>query len=272
MAELDIFLRFPETEDEILELGDDLERYRGIVKSLRHVKALARAKATPALKYRIFYCSANIKSFVEKANTLFNGKHLHNIANSIREILGATCSNIQSCDTFKKDAEYHNWNLGTCQTEPSEDIVKGAAQKNIDEPGCAVIQMLNGSDWYKRAILPVVVDSYHHHEHPLLSVIKISSNIDDLGEIFASKVPNGFSLKGNPVFQKTNYIYSPSNQNIFLNTDNNTYWYFDFFHKDNKIHYEVFDSRGDHIGEADQYGNLTPGSKDDNKKITKYLQ
>lgn len=272
MAELDIFLRFPETDEEIYALTNAPEQYREIVKNLQLVKSLARCKASPALTCRLCYSKENISNFIAKADKLFEEKHLHDIATSIRHILGVKNINILSQDSFKKDALYHNWNLSECQTEPSEDIIKAAAQKNIDALGNAAVQMLNGEKYHEREILPVVIDSFHHSEHPLLSIIKINADIDDLDELLASKSENGFSLKGNPAFQKTNYIYKPSNQNIYQKTNDNTYWYFDFFHKDNKIHYEVFDIRGDHIGEADQNGNLTPDSNDPGKKITKYLR
>ncbi len=78
-----------------------------------------------------------------------------------------------------------------------------------------------------------------------------------------------FSLIGNREFERTNYRWV--HQTMFKKTSDNSYWYFDYFHRDNKIHYEVFNEDGDHLGEASAAGVLQPGTADRNKSIADIL-
>jgi hypothetical protein len=84
-------------------------------------------------------------------------------------------------------------------------------------------------------------------------------------EWFSSLDSLDFSLYDKRRFQKTQLKWIK--QSIFKEFTTNYYWYFDFFHKDNKRHYEVFDSLGDHIGEANEQGFIQQGTSDIRKSI-----
>lgn len=74
-----------------------------------------------------------------------------------------------------------------------------------------------------------------------------------------------FSLEDKNRFQKTNFKHEK--QAIYLEKSTGYYWYNDFFHKDNKAHFEVFDSNGNHLGEASMQGVLDTSQKDKTKTI-----
>lgn len=61
MSRIDIFLLFPQTEDEILRLGDNLDLYKDIPKQLALIKQLVRTEG-----YKLFYDSENITAFASK--------------------------------------------------------------------------------------------------------------------------------------------------------------------------------------------------------------
>lgn len=74
-----------------------------------------------------------------------------------------------------------------------------------------------------------------------------------------------FTLENNSKFYKTKFFYG--NQSIYLELSTGYYWYYDFFHRENKQHYEVFDKLGNHIGEASMSGDLNRSLADSNKTI-----
>lgn len=67
---------------------------------------------------------------------------------------------------------------------------------------------------------------------------------------------NHFSLENKKRFQKTKLI--EHGEIVYKEFTTGYFWYFDNFHKN---HYEVFDSNGEHVAEADMDGNMIPKSQ-----------
>lgn len=74
-----------------------------------------------------------------------------------------------------------------------------------------------------------------------------------------------FSLSDISRFKKTNFHHN--NEPIYKEIKTGYYWYNDYFHKNNKAHFEVFDAQGCHIGEASMKGDLDRGKADSTKSI-----
>lgn len=68
-------------------------------------------------------------------------------------------------------------------------------------------------------------------------------------------------------FKKTKFIFEKSGKGtpIYKEEQTGNYWYADYFHKDNKFHFEVFNPQKIHLGEADLEGKLIPNSADSKK-------
>lgn len=81
------------------------------------------------------------------------------------------------------------------------------------------------------------------------------------------------SLLDNPTrFVPTGKIYTPSKQQIYKEINTGYYWYLDYQHKENKKHFEVFDSTGKlHLGEADMNGIINERAKKPGRTIVQYL-
>ena len=58
---------------------------------------------------------------------------------------------------------------------------------------------------------------------------------------------------------------------IYRNLTSGDYWYYDYFHKDNKEHFEVFDATGHHKGEANVNGVIDTTKRDSSKSIVSIL-
>ncbi|MGN0739555.1 MAG: hypothetical protein ACI4LX_05230 [Treponema sp.] len=74
-----------------------------------------------------------------------------------------------------------------------------------------------------------------------------------------------FSLSDKTRFRKTNFFHEK--QAIYQDLQTGYYWYNDYFHKDNKAHFEVFDKTGNHIAEASMSGTIDYSKADSNKHI-----
>lgn len=81
------------------------------------------------------------------------------------------------------------------------------------------------------------------------------------------------TLLDNPTrFESIGKVYAPSKQKIYREKATGYYWYFDYQHKDNKKHFEVFDSTGKrHLGEADMNGIINKRSAKRGRTIEQYL-
>jgi hypothetical protein len=70
-------------------------------------------------------------------------------------------------------------------------------------------------------------------------------------------------LKDTTRFRKTSFVFRKSGKGTPIYEEINTgrYWYPDYYHKDNKFHFEVFDAQNTYLGEADLAGELIPGTR-----------
>jgi hypothetical protein len=119
----------------------------------------------------------------------------------------------------------------------------------------------------KRPFLPVFKDALHKPDLPVWVRIDQVANLEDLEYWIAqTQASTPFTLNNPERFERTNHFRSVSKQRIYRETSTGYLWYFDRFHKDNRIHYEVFDPTGKvHIGEADSDGNLIASTADKSK-------
>jgi|GEM_PF-1281426 len=78
-----------------------------------------------------------------------------------------------------------------------------------------------------------------------------------------------FSLSDESQFKKTNFHYGK--EAIYEEIKTGYYWYNDYFHRNNKAHFEVFDAQGCHIGEASMKGVLDREKRNSKKSIKKLI-
>ena len=83
MPRIDIFLLFPQTEEEILRLGDNLDLYKDIPRQLASIIQLIKNG-----EYKLFYDSENITAFCKQAAILCDGRYLDNIRGQLLYLLG----------------------------------------------------------------------------------------------------------------------------------------------------------------------------------------
>jgi len=95
--------------------------------------------------------------------------------------------------------------------------------------------------------------------------VAYSRGLIDKREYFKRKFTFGLItlLENEYRFTRTSKV--EQGQQVYKETETNRYWYLDKFHK---THYEVFNSVGKHIGEANLDGFIDESKKDNTKTIT----
>lgn len=265
MEKLNIFLIFPASDDEILALGDDVNKYKEIVEDLDRIKQLI------GNEYQFFYEAKNISAFCTKATQLIKGEYLGNIKTQLQRLLNKRAANVSEQPLSQSDCCYFQWNDSTiCISK--EHILSSATEKYIvEKEQTIVISFLCGDPW-NRGVLPMIKDAPHHPELPVISNIPYFNPVGTFVEWYKARTAHRtISLSDVTKFERTKKIWERTGQRIYKERETGRYWYYDFYHKDNKEHYEVFDSRGDHLGEADTNGHLDMLKKDNSKSIHSIL-
>ena len=264
MEQLNIFLLFPESDDEILALGEDYNNYSSIPQDLVLIRSLLQNDC-----YKFFYDSENIVAFCNKATQLCGDVYLSNLKEQLLNLLRKNAINVSKQPLHKSDGCYYQWNeLDASVCIRNDSLIKSAAECNEKT---IVISFLYHDMWH-RSVLPIIKDASHYKELPVLSNISYFNPIGTFVEWYNAHLSNRpFQLSDVIRFERTNKVWNRSKQRIYKERETSRYWYYDFFHRENKEHYEVFDSDGNHIGEADCNGIIDESKKDGNKSISSIL-
>ena len=265
MENLNVFLLFPATDEEILALGEDYNNYSSVPQDLALIKSLL-----PNGCYKFFYDSENIAAFCNKASQLCSDVYLYKLKEQLLNLLRKNALNVSKQPLHKFDRCYYQWdgmNASICIRNDS--LFKSAAECNEKT---IVISFLYQDSWH-RGIVPILIDALHYQNLPALSNIPYFNPIGTFVEWYNNHGPNSFFyLSDTSRFERTCWVRRESKQRIYKEIETDRYWYYDFFHKDNSEHYEVFDSVGNHIGEADCNGIIDESKKDNNKSIRNILR
>lgn len=259
------FIYLPETDIALATLGDNPDFYKEIVIELNNIKQELKKN-----EYDIHYDSGNIRSFLEVAEQ-FIPKSYFGIKNQLETIIGRKSRDVNLPVLRNPECLYANWTIDL-NIIASPFVVQEALESlqgdTANEKTCCIC--LGNSLNTEREAVHVIKDLFIDSSLPVLvSIDAINSNIGFIK--WLTTFPEGkFSLKKNKNFEPTNKRWD-NKEIIYKHIISGQYWYFDFFHRNNKVHYEVFDHVGDHIGEANSDGNIDTNAKDEKKKISYLL-
>lgn len=267
-----IGLLFPESDDEILEMDSKAE-VKDLCKWFQVIKRELDSKNMP---YVFYYDSDNMETFARKVKELYSDIYLDDSLVQLRRLLGARSQNIKSGrQLFQPECYYVPWNIHKLEFEVAPNLLKVLMEKKLEENEIdAYLLSFVKSDKYKRDVIPIVKDALHVPEMPQMAIVQYCHPISSfIGIIRSKNSARIFSLRDVTKFERTNYIYHPTGQRIYLEKEHAQYWYYDFFHKDNYEHYEVFDCETlMHIAEADINGILDEEKRDPNKSLKRYIR
>lgn len=261
--EASLYILLPEG-DAVLDIPQTKEAWNSLFAPLLHVKEYARIHG---ISLRVFFDMANISRFMEDAGDIVeDGSYLEKPSLVLKRFIGSNSSDVQKLRLLDTDCSYIRWDTITCTTDPNTPLVVKNAYES-PQKSC-VISLLCGipTDYYQ---VSIIKDRAYGDGLPILKNIPIFFKAEECIEWLSSLQDGHFSLIGNPSFIRTSYHWN--NQCIFRKADDNTYWYFDYYHRENKIHYEVFNLEGDHVGEASETGVLMDRTADPEKSIKNIL-
>jgi len=260
MNMLNIYLLFPQTGDDILDIIQDENSYKQFVKDV--LESISILQKEDSL--RLFYDSENIKAFIEACSSFESESYLSNAENQIRNFISIKSVAIQNQLSKDNSCVYVVWNYNNLlQVEYAPEIVAEIAEKIFSYSNEEFI-LLNISENIKadRNVLLVCKDAKHILDLPKFARIPFVTDKSDLELWLSTKYVTAFSLLDRNRFTRTNL--KAQGQRIYQENGTNYYWYLDNFHK---AHYEIFDSTGkQHIGEADLEGKLDISQCDNTKK------
>lgn len=253
------FVFFPETEEQVLKLCDS-ECLDRVLSDAIELIGLAKKKGT------IFFDSQNITTFIDDIaglleDTRYTG-YLQNFRTKLKTTMGMRTARAICGKPYRAhNCQYFLWNLENCSVEPVSNLLSDASECTLQENEKVVLLNLAGAINSKRAFLPIIKDSAHIQGLPVFTCIQFVSNVDEL-DLWLSGYPGKFSLLNCCFFEKTTFIQQ--GKAVYKEIETGYFWYLDNFHK---THYEVFDSKGQHLGEASLEGKLDKTKKDNGRTI-----
>ena len=157
----------------------------------------------------------------------------------------------------------YNWDIEQCGIYPEYDGLEHLAWRCLKE-GTQFVCVDNCRHCNNQLVL--FQDTKQKADYPK-DFIKIPcfQTVSDLMTYAQEQGVFAFSLKDNNHFDKCTGINPVQGATVYKEKDSGHYWYLDMLHK---THYEVFDNRGRHLGEADMNGILDEKQKDTKKTIT----
>lgn len=258
MNQVLFFLLFPECDNESM---NSIEKIDEIVKMLIKIKKFCRLYHLNSL---FLYDSDALDYFENVADLLDRKDKMQNI----RNVLDRNAINVKNQTRKESDVYYVRYDTKSlCTDIQTPLIIQNIPGNECDK--CLVSFVENVPTDY--GYVHVIRDAVHRYDLPKIETVRLFHSTSDIVE-WLKTFDNG-SLLISESLDYTRTSYRWNNQCIYRKNDNNTYWYFDYFHKDNKPHYEVFDSNGTWLGEADAInGNpVIPSNTNQNKSISHIL-
>lgn len=261
--EASLFMLLPEG-NAVLDIPQTKEALAGLFVPLLRVKEFARAEG---ICLRIFFDQNNISHFKADAGVLVDdGAYLDKPAAILRQLVSTQSTDVNKEQLLDVECSYIRWDTITCTADADAPLVVRSAFESLCAPCVLSLSPKIPTDYYK---VTIIKDRAYRDGLPELKDIPLFFTANDCVAWLSSLLEGHFSLIGNKAFAATSY--HRYNQRIFEKVADGSYWYFDFFHKENKIHYEVFNHEGDHLGEASKDGRLLPGTVDKTKTIRDIL-
>lgn len=154
-----------------------------------------------------------------------------------------------------------DWNIDSGIAEPQNDGLEHLVSRFLTD-GTKFVIVDNCHHAGNQLVL--FQDASHLNDFPNGFVkVPCFCNFEDLLDYALSENIFSFSLDHNADFERTKQ--NVQGKTVFKEKKRNRFWYLDNLHKN---HYEVFDSKGIHLGEANLEGELDTTKKDKTKTIT----
>lgn len=219
-------------------------------------------------RVEVFYDGASVSALLNDVEEFEDYLESSDAHLSVRDMLLNRSEKWQDKRYQMSDCRYVLWDWHSgCQEMTGQTLAELAERKLLKHDVALLFFNMTGFG-ASRSFLPVFKDALHKINLPVFARIDQVFDLADLDYWLAkNQHPAVFDLRDPECFERTNYVWGPSKQRIYRELKTGYFWYFDRFHKDNKVHYEVFDPTGKtHLGEANADGHLIPNTVGKDKK------
>lgn len=261
--EASLFILLP-VGDAIFGIPQTKEAIAEIFAPLMRVKEFARAQD---ISLRIFFDQENIVCFKTDVGVIVDdGTYLDKPTAILRSFVGSHSTDVKKEQLLDGECSYIRWDTVSCTADADAPLVVKSAFESPGSPCVLSLSPKFPTDYYK---VTLIKDRAFCEDLPNLKDIPLFFSANDCVEWLSSLLDGHFSLIGNKAFVPTSFRWN--NQRIFKKMTDGSYWFFDFYHRENKFHYEVFNHAGDHLGVASKDGQLVAGTVDNTKSIRHIL-
>lgn len=260
------YFLFPETDEDFIRIGDNPQSYKNLIDEVAVIKQQLKAHKD----FELCYDSANVNLFLTKAESLIDEEYLADSRKQLQILFGGNCRNVSTTFLRKPDCIYVNWNINYTVTD-AKRLISEAAEAKLHEAEDETI-LINISNAYvnNRDSVHVIKDAIHYTELPQLITVPVANNEIEFSEWHTTLASPEFSVRDKSRFQVTAFKWEK--QSIYLEIATGNFWYYDYFHNENKMHYEVFNPTGIHLGEANTDGVLDTAKSSNAKRIDNIIQ
>lgn len=245
---------FPEQDTDVLNAVAITKSFHEIPRYLHGITESARVCG---VEYYFYYDSVNLGKFADIVSVLDDKSYLAKTIEQIKNIVRSKGRDIRYQTTlFNALYSYSIWDSTTQSSIPNvHDLVRAGGECSNSQAQSCLFSFAEGTPIDSQQV-NIIKDIATSHQDGLPCFLNLPLFFESiLCAEWISSFKAGFSLTNKKIFKGTSYLWNK--QRIYQRINDNTYWYFDYFHKDNKLHYEVFKSDGSYLGESDMNGNIT---------------
>lgn len=245
-----IYLFFPETEAQILN-----DTTSTIIDTFYKISNKVKEKSD----IRFYYDEENIQSFIE-LNKLAE-IYLEKDANQLRfKLSKINSTNIKSnlYNLIDNESLYLQWNLDAFEANYCSNILKDIYERKTRNRENHILINFNNSIKFCRERLLLFKDSRKEKNLPKEFVhVDFVSDFEDFEVWLKTSHISEFTLLNKSIFKRT----SSKVKGAMVYEDLNTgyYWHLDTLHS--YIEYEVYNNQKEHIGTANEKGELNKDNK-----------
>lgn len=254
MATTNVYILFPERVETVLETVESQERFRSFTeRTVRLFKTIQKCGV------KLYYDSLNVKSYFDICSEWLNVHEIENGRHAIRLFLSRTSVDINTKPLKEGQCRYILWNYDkspTVEDNPHRLLVEMTERKyRYEEEESVLVDVCESLDAC-RSVLLTFKDAKHIESYPKEFVrIPFVLSQEELELWIDTHSIKGFTLFDKNRFQRTGRVYD--GKPIFREISTQQLWYLDNLHKDE---YEVFDSKGKHLGTAALSGVMNSNS------------
>jgi hypothetical protein len=196
--------------------------------------------------------------------------YLARIGKQLQTIIANNSADVNMPQQRNVQCVYANWSNDLLITASSFVIAESSESKIVEKENEKTVCICLGNSLNTaNEELYVIKDNQKANCRPVLIPIPLANSEIGFLRWITTLSEDIFILKNREDFEPLQKFWRQ--ERIYRQKVTGYHWYFDFFHKENKIHYEVFDKLGFHVGEADIDGVIISGTQDKRKAINNIL-